>query len=626
MKLRIGMIGNGRIANRFVEECRAASEKLENQKDNKKLDGIEITCVYNPKQESAAEFAKKHRIPLATSDMEEFLGNVDAVYIAVPHQFHFDYAKSMLEAGKHVLCEKPMSLIESDVIELYELAEQKKLVLMEGIKTNYAPGFKEIIQRVKRGEIGTVIDVEAAFTRIPVANTRECWDIENGGSFTEFGSYALLPIVKLFGTKNLHADYHYVEGETGVDTYVKAHFYQTDEFGQTISYATAKTGLGTKSEGQLLISGTKGYILVPSPWWLTKKFEICREDPSWNQTITTEFEGAGLRYEIEAFVKMMQGEEVPEYLTAEESRWMAEQMDHFRNLKQYRRAERNRVYMAKMMETEASDDLDINEDVGIWAHRGCCFRYPENTIPAFLAAAKLQGLKGIELDIQLTKDGEMVVIHDEKVDATTTGTGAVADYTLAELQALQITGRGCEEPVDVASLKLEDMPEFDGNLRIPTIREVFEVLMPYLKKGLFINIELKNSNVRYEGMEQKILDLVQEMGLENNIIYSSFLPESMGVIKKLNPQAKTGILGGWVHWCTQKMQEFHADAVHPYTGGMDITKGAAKEFSGFPVRAWNMEEPFYGSKTGRFKDGNMLRYAKLGVTDLFTNVPEEYLV
>ena len=122
----------------------------------------------------------------------------------------------------------------------------------------------------------------------------------------------------------------------------------------------------------------------------------------------------------------------------------------------------------------------------------------------------------------------MVVIHDEKVDATTTGTGAVADYTLAELQALQITGRGCEEPVDVASLKLEDMPEFDGNLRIPTIREVFEVLMPYLKKGLFINIELKNSNVRYEGMEQKILDLVQEMGLENNIIYSSFLPESMG--------------------------------------------------------------------------------------------------
>nr|MCR5667981.1 hypothetical protein [Lachnospiraceae bacterium] len=86
-----------------------------------------------------------------------------------------------------------------------------------------------------------------------------------------------------------------------------------------------------------------------------------------------------------------------------------------------------------------------------------------------------------------------------------------------------------------------------------------------------------------------------------------------------------GILGGWIHWCTQKMREFHADAVHPYTGGMDITKGAYKAFEGIPVRAWNMEEPFYGSRTGKFKDSDMVRYARLGVTDIFTNVPEEYL-
>nr|MCR5669240.1 Gfo/Idh/MocA family oxidoreductase [Lachnospiraceae bacterium] len=549
MKLRIGIIGNGRIASRFIPECRMSGEE------------IEITCVYNPTFSSAVEFAMNQAIPMATADIDVLIEQSDAVYIAVPHQYHYDYAKRMLEAGKHVFCEKPLCFVAEEARELYSLAEEKNLVLMEGIKTNYAPGFIEILERVKRGEIGEVIDVEAAFTRIPIANTRECWDSEFGGSFLEFGSYAMLPIVKLYGTEKLQSEFTYIKGETGVDTYVKAKFTKIGEDGEIIGFGTAKTGLGVKSEGQLLISGTKGYILVPSPWWLTKKYEICREDPAMNETVLTEFLGAGLRYEIEAFVKRISDEAVLSSLTKEESIWMAEQMEHFLEIKKEDKKEDKKA--------------EGKSEIGIWAHRGCCFKYPENTIPAFLAAAKLPGLKGIELDIQLTKDGEMVVIHDEKVDATTTSKGAVADYTLSELQAMKITGRHRDEVADIGE-----------EVKIPTIREVFEALMPYLRQGLLINIELKNSNVRYEGMEKKIIDLVYEMGLAQNIIYSSFLPESMGVIKELDPEAKTGILGGWIHWCTQKMREFHADAVHPYTGGMDITKGAYKAFEGIPVRAW----------------------------------------
>lgn len=588
MKLRIGMIGNGRIAEKFVPECRS-------------VEGMEITCVYNPNKKSAEEFANRHGITLATDKMEIMLPEVDAVYVAVPHEYHYDYAKSMLKAGKHVLCEKPMCLSVAEEEELFDLAESKQLILMEGLKTNYCPGFQEIIKVVKQGGIGQVTDVEAAFTRIQAANTREIWNTECGGSFTEFGSYALLPIVKLLGTKNLQGEIKSVYGETGVDNYTKYIFTKTDDEGHAIAFATAKTGLCVKSEGQLLISGTMGYILVPSPWWLTRTYTICREDPSQNQMKETVFEGAGLRYEIEAFWKRIHGEEVENLLSREESLWMAQQMEHFQNMRRIKRRE-------KAVETTK---------MNIWAHRGCCYRYPENTLPAFSAAAKLPGLTGIELDIQLTKDGEMVVIHDEKVDATTTAVGAVKDFTLEELQAMQITGRHSDEPVDPS--------QYDLPLRIPTIREVFELLMPKLQEGLLINIELKNSNERYEGMEQKITDLVKEMGLEKNIIYSSFLPESMGVIRKLKSDANTAILGGISHWCVQKMHEFKANAIHPYTGGMDINIGAHDDYKGIPVRAWNMEEPFYGSKTGKFKDSDMTKYALLGVTDIFTNVPEDYL-
>lgn len=130
----------------------------------------------------------------------------------------------------------------------------------------------------------------------------------------------------------------------------------------------------------------------------------------------------------------------------------------------------------------------------IWAHRGCSQRYPENTMSAFEKAAQLQGLAGIELDIQMTKDGQIVVIHDERVDRTTDGTGCVQDYTLAELKRLKI---------DAGNHPCQG---------IPTMEEVFERLEKRLKAGMKLNIELKNSILPYEGMEEKIIDMVHNRG------------------------------------------------------------------------------------------------------------------
>lgn len=222
-------------------------------------------------------------------------------------------------------------------------------------------------------------------------------------------------------------------------------------------------------------------------------------------------------------------------------------------------------------------------------------------------AASIKNITGIELDVQPTKDGEIVVIHDETVDRTTNGTGEVRSYTLSELKKLMIQGN-------------------EGKTTsIPTLEEVFQLLQSSCQsKELMINIELKNSKIRYEGMEEKVLELVDQYGLNSNIIYSSFLPESMGYIKRLNPEAKTAILGGNAMQCLKEMADMQADAIHPGNGGLPLNESDIKRIKGIPVRVWNVEEPLFGQNRP-LRETNLMKYAILGATDIITNVPENYL-
>lgn len=306
---RLGIIGTGRIAHRFVPEART-------------VEGLEVAAVYNPRISSAEKFAEELNIECAADDINSFIERVDAVYIASPHETHVDYCKQMLEAGKHVLCEKPLSFSQEDARRLYEKAIEKGLVLMEGMKTAYCPGFKALLEVVKSGKIGRVVDVEACFSRITPLDVREMKDLIYGGSFTEFGSYALLPIVKLLGTEEVNTSIWALKGETGVDVYTKTSI----DYGNAVGLA--KTGLAAKSEGQLVVAGTKGYILAPSPWWLTKYFEVRYEDPSKIEKYVYPFEGQGLRYEIQEFVNRMNGSEEISF-TSEESIWFAKKMEEY---------------------------------------------------------------------------------------------------------------------------------------------------------------------------------------------------------------------------------------------------------------------------------------------------------
>ena len=229
--------------------------------------------------------------------------------------------------------------------------------------------------------------------------------------------------------------------------------------------------------------------------------------------------------------------------------------------------------------------------------------YPENTLTAFRKAAEIDGLTGIELDIQLTKDGHLVVFHDETIDRTTDGYGELRQYTLSELKKLRIDAGGGEQE------------------KIPTMEEVFDLLQGKMKQGLKMNIELKNSVFPYEGMEQKIIDMVHQYGLQNNVIYSSFSALSLEQIRQLDSETEIGILDTKVSDCLYKLKGgCGADALHPFWRGMDLPK---EKLRGYPVRAWLTGHLYPERPTGTKLDLTFLK--KQGITDVFLNEPERYL-
>ena len=575
--VNVGIIGTGRIASRFLEESRYVS-------------GINVSAIYNPHLESVLWFAKNNNIDIdgpviLTDDSEAFFDAVDAVYIAAPHEMHTEYIRIALNKGKHVLCEKPMGLNKSDIQQMLSVADDKKLVCMEAIKTAYCAGFERILDIVKSGVIGKVRDVEAAFSKIGAAAGREMWG-RSGGSFTELASYCLLPVMKLLGTdvKDIHT--YSVESPLGTDSYTKMMITYED------GVATIKTGLGVKTEGELIVAGGDGYIRVPSPWWLTKRIEVHHENPNQVEVYEEEFAGGGLRYEIEAFVQCINNPGTVKKITDEESIWLSGMMEQF---------------LAKRGEVKQTVDTEALKRVGIWAHRGCSMMNPENTLLAFKKAAELDGITGIEFDVQLTKDGEIVVIHDERVDRTTDGTGNVRDYTLAELKKLSITGD-------------------DDSYRIPTLREVLELLKPYcMNKGLKLNIELKNSVVRYESMEQKVIDMVSEYDIESYVVYSSFNHDSIGLVRQLKADADVAYLAGDYHRCMDGIRKYGGTTIHPAQWGMPVNKTdvEAIQKAGMRVRMWNGSEPLYG-QCRTLPDMDLREYCRLGATDIFTNAPERY--
>ncbi|EHH3929666.1 Gfo/Idh/MocA family oxidoreductase [Escherichia coli] len=304
--LKIGIIGTGRIAKRFVPEARFVS-------------GIDIVGAYSRNKAKLQEFVDSFELSLAAENYDQLLDRVNAVYIATPHPTHKELALKAIKKGKHVLCEKPITLNDDCFSELVQEAKKHNVVLLEAIKTAFCPAFARLIAYAKSGIIGEIKAVDASFTKLTSGNLRELKKEQGGGSFYELGSYPLLAIIKLLGKEynDIHTIQYKPKGSE-VDLYTRVDIIYPHAIG------SARTGLGVKSEGDLIISGTEGYIYVPAPWWKTEYFEVRFEDTNKNRKFFYKFDGDGLRYELAHFCDMIRNKNMQTYLlTTDESKWIS---------------------------------------------------------------------------------------------------------------------------------------------------------------------------------------------------------------------------------------------------------------------------------------------------------------
>jgi len=190
---------------------------------------------------------------------------------------------------------------------------------MEAIKTAYSPGFQRMVAFARSGSIGDIRSVDATFTKLTSGDVRELDPAQDGGSLAELASYPLLAIVKLLGEEFVEMNTtSLVSPAGGVDLYSRI------DFRYPHAVASARTGLGVKAEGDLVIGGTKGYLYVPAPWWKTEYFEARFENQSDNKKFYYKFDGDGLRYEIAEFGSLIRkGERETFRLRSSESLWLA---------------------------------------------------------------------------------------------------------------------------------------------------------------------------------------------------------------------------------------------------------------------------------------------------------------
>ena len=212
----------------------------------------------------------------------------------------------------------------------------------------------------------------------------------------------------------------------------------------------------------------------------------------------------------------------------------------------------------------------------VWAHRGASGwdrQYaPENTMPAFRKAVEM-GADGIELDVQLTKDGEIVICHDERIDRTSRGHGWLKDFTLAELNE-----------IDFGKPHVEY-----GFVEIPTLREFLEFAKPL---DITVNIELKTGVLYYEDLEEKTAAMVSGYGMDDRVIYSSFNYYSLQKLKRIVPDTKISLLMGedFVR-VPEDVQSLNACAVHPAEHIVDRAYIENCHAHGIKVHAWTVDNP-----------------------------------
>lgn len=276
--IRLGLVGYSSFLNKFYKE-------------SKYVNAIRTVGLCSSDVSKLVDLTNE--IEFVTDSFDQLLEKVDAVYIHSHPQLHYKQCKQAILAGKHVLCESPIAKSEAQCTELIELAKNKQCVLMEAIRTAYLTAYSRLLLLLKAGKIGKVVSVDATCTSL---STNENFGDNSlkWGALEAWGPTAMLPVLQILGTDYEEINVFSIgnEDDSSVDGFTKLNFLYKQ------ATASIKVGMSVKSESELIISGSKGFAYVPSPWWKTDYFELRYENSANNKRYFYQVDGEGIRYEL----------------------------------------------------------------------------------------------------------------------------------------------------------------------------------------------------------------------------------------------------------------------------------------------------------------------------------------
>lgn len=281
--LRLGLIGESPILNKVERESRF-------------VNGMQISGVCSEDASMLSDTLQQLAMPM--SQLDEMINKSDAVYVISNPRKHFAHIKRALSLGRHVLCESPIAISLDELGELRKLAVEKGCQLVDSLKTAYSTAYFRLVLLAKSGAIGQIVSVDATCTSMADMEAAERNNkLHIWNSICAWGPTAMLPIFQLLGTDYVNKTIATHLKDADFDMFTKISFVYPH------AVASLKVGQGVKSEGSLVISGTKGYIYVPAPWWKTDYFEVRYENPANNRRYFYQLDGEGLRYELLSFMR-----------------------------------------------------------------------------------------------------------------------------------------------------------------------------------------------------------------------------------------------------------------------------------------------------------------------------------
>ena len=308
--LNIGFVGESSVVNKFYNESGF-------------VNGMNPVGIYSEKNKEL-EYEPLENVKYFES-YEELLKESDAVCIISHPKRHYAQIKSALQKGVHVICEPPMTLSVAELEEVNQLAKNNNLILMISLKTAYSTAFYRMVLMLKGGCIGDIVSVDATCTSLQNYDfSNENVQKEAWSSICAWGPVGMLPVFQILGTsyKNVESWSLWADENQKFDLFTKLNFVYDN------AVATVNVGKGVKSEGDLVITGTRGYLYVPAPWWKTDYFEVRYENQSDNKRYFYQLEGEGIRYELVNFLKSVKTEKNYSYVDYDTTKKIVEVIEN----------------------------------------------------------------------------------------------------------------------------------------------------------------------------------------------------------------------------------------------------------------------------------------------------------